>query len=386
MSTPPNTGNLTIPGGIILNFQETGGTMRDLGYLRNMDLEPRTEELKYHTNRSGKRRVAKVFTIEEEVTMRFNLNEPVVNNLLPYFKGGTVETVGGGTDTETDQKLTLTGQQLAGVGKYGISSVTVRQFLDSCLKYDGSAYTDHTTEADSLAGTPFNLLEDSGDYVYFGKSTKFQEIYIDLDTVGSYTTVEWEYWNGSTWTSLTVAGAGKDLDADGKVNWTVPTTWATTTVNSVGPYYWVRVKCASVTTVATCNCVRQNAVQNTDYIVDPGLVSGTSLKQGAIGRLSAGFLADGEQVKVSYTYTTWTSLTFPLATDNFKEGSARLDFLTAQGLRGRYHIHKCQLKPGGAVTLNDQEVMDVPMVLEVLDDYTNNPTEPYGYWEALDES
>lgn len=384
---PPNLNNLTLPGGIILNF-DIGAGMRDLGEIvpDSLEIDSKSTELVVDSQRSGKLRPAKKFSTKEEVSLKFKLVEPVMENLRPFLKGGPVTVVGAGTDMVTEQKVALHGEVPASVGKYGISAVTVRQFLDKVLVFDGAVYADRSLEADSLAGTPFDLLAGADDYLYFGKATKFKEMYLDLAVNGSYTGVEWEYWNGSAWAALTVAGAGVNLNANGKINWTPPPDWAANLVNSMGPYYWVRAKCTAVTTVATCDSVRQNAVQNTDFIVDPGQVAATGLLVGRIGRLAGGFLADGEEVKVSYTYSTWQSLKFPVATAGFQEGAARLDFSPATGLSGKYHIPKCQLKPDGALAFNPNKELQLPMVLEVLDNYAATPDAPFGEWEALSES
>lgn len=385
MPATPNLANLTIPAGIKLFFDDGSG-MRDLGFVEGLDIEPKTDELKYFSNRSGKRRLAKVFTLEEECTLKFNLHEPNVNNLLAYFKGGDVAVVGEGTGAVVDQQVTLTGTVLFSLGRYGLSSVTVRQFLDKCLVYDGAHYVDNSVEADSVNGTPFDLLTDTDEFVYFGKATKFKEIYLGLAVNGSYASVLWEYWDGSAWQTLSVAGAGADLGADGKVNWTPPNNWATTVVNGSDALYWIRVSAGTVTTPATCNHVRQNAVQNTDWILDPGRVGGSGLLVGRVGRLSGGFLADGEEVKVSYTYTTWTSLTFPIAGSAYKEGAVRFEFHPKTGLQGNAHFHKCVLKPNGVMAFDDKKILEIPMLLDVLDDYDNNPDSPLGYWEPLSES
>lgn len=98
MPTPPNIANLTIPGGTILYFNDGTGE-RDLGFFesQNTEVEPKTEELKYYSNRSGKRRVAKTWSLSEELTIKFKLNEPVMENMLAFFKGGAAEAVAGGT-------------------------------------------------------------------------------------------------------------------------------------------------------------------------------------------------------------------------------------------------------------------------------------------------
>jgi len=382
---PPSVENLTIPGGIILYFDEGNG-MLDLGHIDPADIVMRTasEELKVETQRSGKIRTLKTFPISEEVEFQFSLIEPVLNHLRLYFKGGSITAVGAGTDTVTDQILALVGEQLISVGKYGISNVTVRQFLDKCYRYDGAAFIDNSAEADSEGGTPFTALEDADDYLYLGKNTKFKEVYFDLETMGSYTGITWEYWDGSQWQTLTVGGAGANLDADGPVTFTPPNDWAKNTVNDQN-LYWIRASATAVTTPATVNAIRQDLTQNTDFIVDPGLAEGDNLLVGRIGRLAGGKLADGEEVKASYTYTTWSSLTMPLASGGYKEGAARLQFHPSTGLKGNYHIPRCQLKPNGELRFDPRNILKIPMSLVVLDDYDNNPDCPYGYWEALDE-
>jgi len=94
----PDIANLTIPGGTILFFNDGTGE-RDLGYFEspNLDVEPKSEELKYYSNRSGKRRVAKTWALQEELLIHFKLNEPVLANLQAFFKGGDAEVVAGGS-------------------------------------------------------------------------------------------------------------------------------------------------------------------------------------------------------------------------------------------------------------------------------------------------
>ena len=382
---PPSTENLTIPGGIKLFF-DAGTGERDLGNIVDLDLDPKTEELKHYTNRSGKRRVDKVFPIEEELTMKFKLDEPVAENLAAYFKGGPAELVGAGSALVTDQKVTLNGLILASVGKYGLSAVTVRQFLDKCFRFDGAAYQDQSVEADTAAGTPFDALQDADDVLYLGKTTPFREVYADLAVNGAYTGLVWEYWNGSAWQALAVSGTGANLDADGPIAFTPPADWAKTTINGFTGYF-IRARATAVTTAATVNCFRQNLVQNTDYILDPGRAGVDGRLVGRIGRLATGKIADGEEVKVSFTHTTWSALRFPIAAGSFVEGAARLECHPAEGrgLRFDIEIPKCQLKPNGALTLDDKKTLEVPMTLEVLDNYTATPDYPYGRVVILNE-
>lgn len=380
---PPDLRNFTRPGGIAL-FIDSGQGYKHLG---NMDIsqmaeENKTDELEIDTQLSGELKTALIIPVKRNLTYKIRLQEVTADNLQAYLGGGNLVMVGAGTDTATDQVVTLVGSLLSSVGRYNISGITARQFLNKVFHYDGSAYTDNSVEADSLAGTPFTVLTDANDMLYLGKATKFQEVYFDFATPGVYGDVVVKYWDGSAWTIVSVTGAADKLDADGKMSWTIPSDWAKNTVNGYNGYFLQISATTPWTTPATINSIRQDAVQNTDYIVDPGQVSG-GLQVGRIGRLSGGFLADGEEIKVSYTYATWTSITFPIATGGYTPVAARLDMLTNYGTQMRRYIHKCLIKPDGAMSFDGKKELQIPLTLQVLDDYLNNPTNPYGYAEII---
>jgi hypothetical protein len=94
----PNLANLTIPGATVLYFNDGTGE-RDLGYFEspNTEVQPTTTQLKYYSNRSGKRRLAKSWNIQEELAVNFKLNEPNKENLQAFFSGGDFEAVAGGS-------------------------------------------------------------------------------------------------------------------------------------------------------------------------------------------------------------------------------------------------------------------------------------------------
>lgn len=257
--TPPSIDNLTIPGGIALFFDHGTG-MVDMGLIDSVDLEAKSTELEYWSNRSGKRRKAKVFSIEEALTMTFKLNEPVVANMQAFFKGGTLTPVTAGTAAVVDKLVTLHGLRMTSVGDCGLTAVSAK----------------------TLADVPLTI--------------------------------------------------------------------------------------------------------NVDFIVDPGAGPADGLQVGRIGRLAAGAIADGDTIKVSYTHVSWASITFPVCSEQFVQGAARLEFHPSTGLKGNLHIPLCQLKGNGKLVLDDKKVMEIPMTLEVLDNYAATPTTPYGYWEALSES
>jgi len=382
MPVPANIANYTVPGGIKLYFNNGTGE-RDLGNIVELDLEPGTEELEHFSNRSGARRKDKIITIEEKLTLKFKLDEPVIENLQYFFKGGDITAQGAGTGN-AEVKAVLAGLGFVSLGAYyGLSGVTVRQFLDRCFLFDDGTdtYLDHTNEADSLGGTAFEIMAEAGDILCLGKGTQFRELYFDLATNGSYTGLAFKYWNGSAWTAVTnLGGAAAALDADGKVNWDLPPDWVKTTVNGYNGYF-IQVTATGVTTAATVNCIRQNAVVNVDYVLDAGAAGAEGRKDGRIARLAGGFLADGEEVKVAFTYTTWTALKMPIAASAFVEGAARLEMhpTEGRGLKKDFIFPKTMLKPQGAISFDDKKWLEVPLSLEVLDNSGVTPDTPYGY-------
>ena len=387
MPVPHNIENYTVPGGVKLFFDDGTGE-RDLGNITDLDIETGTEELEHYSNRSGKRLKDKVIVLEEKLNINFKFDEPVIENLRYYFKGGNIENLSAGTANKTDLKLTLTGTLLHSVGDYyGLTNVTVRQFLDKVFRYDGSAYEDNSAEADTLGGSPFIALEDADDILYLGKNTKFKEVYFDLQTNGSYTGIAWEYWDGDSWASLTVSGNGANLSQDGPVSFTPPNDWARTTVNGQN-LYWIRVKATEVTTAATVNAIRQDLTQNSDWVLDPGQAGAEGRLPGRIGRLADGRIVDGEEVKVSFTHTTWSGMKINIAARNFVEGRARLEVHpdAGRGIRFDVVVHKCLLKPNGAISLDDTKWLEVPMTLEVLDASDTHPEAPFGYYVSYETS
>ena len=118
---------------------------------------------------------------------------------------------------------------------------------------DGGVLVDETTVAKNRATTNDVTLFPATpvvnvDQYYFGGLTTFEEVIVRVGTAGVGTYVlTWEYWNGA-WVTLTTTQAD-DLKATGQnyIRFTAPGDWATTTVNSQGPYYYVRARWTSGT-------------------------------------------------------------------------------------------------------------------------------------------
>ena len=121
--------------------------------------------------------------------------------------------------------------------------------FDLVYLYDGAltTYTDDTTEAGTEGGTAFDVMNATNDYLYVGLSTKFNGIKFEWQTRGSNYGLKVEYYNGSTWVTMTANAHGLDDDTNsfggnGSLSWdsTKVTTWAQNAVNSQTKY-WIRI-------------------------------------------------------------------------------------------------------------------------------------------------
>lgn len=385
MSTIPNTDNYTVPGGIKVFFNNGTGE-RDLGNIvgDSLSIVRNTDELEHFSNRSGTRLKDKIVTIQEAVQFDFNLDEIVIENFQYFFKGGSISNLGSSTSATVDQKETLTGEIFSSLEKPGLTLVTVRQYVDYVRStFNGTTFTNNDVEADALLGVAFNGPGDTvDDRIYIGKLTKFGQVDFQVNVPGSYTGLTWEYWNGA-WVALTTAGVD-DFTADGIMTLTggAPSDWALTTVDGVTGYF-IRTTVASVvTTQATIDSIGHLVItENTDYKVDPGTATGINAnKDGRVARISSGVLESGEQIKVNFTYTTFSSQIFDIAGVSTIEGSARVEIQPSSG-RGTSHninIPKAQLVSNGNMDLNDSEFQQIPMSLVVLDNSSVSTSGPFG--------
>ena len=122
---------------------------------------------------------------------------------------------------------------------------------------DGGVFTDETDEAHSNATGDMILLPVTpvvGDAYYFGHNEQFPRLKLNISQILTQTgapTITWEYWNGA-WVALSgvVDGtSGYETLGENIVSWTLPGDWATTTVNSQGPLYYVRARLSTLGTI-----------------------------------------------------------------------------------------------------------------------------------------
>lgn len=124
---------------------------------------------------------------------------------------------------------------------------------------DGGAFTNYTTESNNTttADTFFIPVAPAvNDAFYVGGSTPFTAAWFQFSTQGAGTwTITWEYWNGGSWTALSGVSDGTTgfkaaVTIPVAVTYTMPTNWASTTVNSVSAYY-IRGRVSAFTSITT---------------------------------------------------------------------------------------------------------------------------------------
>lgn len=164
------------------------------------------------------------------------------------------------------------------VGTFTWNSITQTEAAAAfCKVQDGAAYLNLAVSGGGAGYAanyqPFPGTEAVNDAVYFGKATPFGAIYMDMSaTVGVYNddAITWEYYNGTTWSTLTIlwdmtdttANDGKrPFQGDGYILFSAPTDWASTTVDSQAAY-WIRarVSAAEITTAPLTNDVEHKTI------------------------------------------------------------------------------------------------------------------------------
>lgn len=129
---------------------------------------------------------------------------------------------------------------------------------DGSVADDGGTTTDETTAANNSTADDMTLLPASpttGDAYYFAKDEIFGGIELDVSTAGDGTwTIVWEYYDGGSWTSLSNVTDDTDGFQNGgpnAVTFDKETDWAETSVAGLGPYYWIRARVDSFSSINT---------------------------------------------------------------------------------------------------------------------------------------
>ena len=126
--------------------------------------------------------------------------------------------------------------------------------IDCAYLDDGGVFTDYTTEFNNATVDDVELMpatEVVNDAFYFGYSTAFPSLKLNIGQAAVGTAITWEYWDGAAWSSWSPVDNtdGFTILGTNIVAADEPGDWATTAVNG-STKYWIRarVSTASFTT------------------------------------------------------------------------------------------------------------------------------------------
>jgi hypothetical protein len=148
-------------------------------------------------------------------------------------------------------------------------------FPNAGIADDGGVFTDETTANNSAVENDITLMPSgsaaTNDAYYWGHGEKFNQLKLEVSQAAStgYCILDWEYWNGSVWTALSnVVDNTDEFETSGLnvVSWDEPTGWATTSVNSQGPYYYVRARNTGLPQAGTQPLGRKVKLDVTRYL------------------------------------------------------------------------------------------------------------------------
>gem|GEM_PF-4384422 len=113
--------------------------------------------------------------------------------------------------------------------------------------YNGASYL---SKGDYYSdNTNFTFGNSVGEIIYCGYHNPFDEVDMTVTSAaGGGFAAQWEYWNGSSWQALTVAGnTTSGYTKTGVVTFTVPANWKRTSVNGL-TVFWARLRCTATGT------------------------------------------------------------------------------------------------------------------------------------------
>jgi hypothetical protein len=159
------------------------------------------------------------------------IKDPVSNAVLYTF------THTGATGEDNDDHV---GTELAATINGSAVSAAIAQ--------DDAVFVDDTADANDIGTADVAILPATPvateDHFYIGMPATFADVTLETTTAaaGTYTLV-WEYWDGAMWSALADVAGDDQLAATGHqfVSWTVPEDWEASSVDSVGPFFYVRV-------------------------------------------------------------------------------------------------------------------------------------------------
>jgi hypothetical protein len=157
----------------------------------------------------------------------------------------SVSTAGGGSLYSGGDQFDYY-EQSGAVGTLGKPTLAV----NGAFLYNGSSYTDVSVRL--YCPTPVQLDGACGSYtpnhvtvtdrLLLGYQTPFDTVNVTLDAPRSGGSVAWQYWNGTSFSSLTIAtDTTNGLTTTGTVTFLPPSNWVPSVVHRSRSKYWIQV-------------------------------------------------------------------------------------------------------------------------------------------------
>lgn len=132
----------------------------------------------------------------------------------------------------------------------------------------GNVHSNETTDFNSATANDVNVPghaeAEVDDFIAIGYTDPFTSITIDVGTVKTdVSTLVFEYWDGSDWTSLAVTDGTTGFTVSGShaITWTEPTDWVSKKLSTdTEAYYYVRVRCSAFTSAGTQGMISQGTL------------------------------------------------------------------------------------------------------------------------------
>jgi hypothetical protein len=174
----------------------------------------------------------------------------------------------GSEPTHSDSGTYSTSGMIVGqnyIGSDSSGSNSANGITDEIFVYDAPAgpkllayggLTSNASEylADGTGGKndslPFLVVngQKQGEYFFVGADSEFRGLNVALATAGAGASpiLQWQYWNGTAWTNLTLSGDETNhLTKTGTIYWTDPADWTAYSVQGGPDLYYVRAYLAS---------------------------------------------------------------------------------------------------------------------------------------------
>ena len=240
------------------------------------------------------------------------INNNVIYTLNSVTEGTAVvvlanETVGtvtigdilsqGFADNNGEYTFSINYEGAFGTGLDIISRARNQGIAVAAIADDGGVLTDEREEANSSTTADMTLTPNTTQAVNDAYYFAGDEPWIDPDVNGTIRmklevntahgagnpTIVWEYWNGTAWSSLTFTSSDPNPNwtSTGSFvyEWNDPGDWATTTVNSQGPFYYIRARVSVAGTSTNGARGRKVTLDTTRYI--PFVQNGVITTSGA---------------------------------------------------------------------------------------------------------